>query len=92
MSYLSLWASTERGKGDLSQSRPLFSPPTNIFIGFSSDLALLIQKFQDPQFGLDETDDRLVIAEVNHGVGDPFFGIFHLAQLENMLEAAITEG
>lgn len=89
--YLSLWASKERGKGDLSQSGPLFSAPKNIFFGLSSYLALLIQKFQDPQLGLNEINDRLVIAEVNHGVGDPFFRIFHLAQLEDVLEAAITE-
>lgn len=90
MTYLSLWASKERGKGDLSQY--LFSPPKNLFIGLSSYLALLIQKFQDPQLGLNEINDRLVIAEVNHGVGDPFFRIFHLAQLEDVLEAAIREG
>lgn len=66
--------------------------PRNILIGLCSYLALLIQKCQDPQFGLNEINDRLVIAEVNHRVGDPFFRIFHLAQLEDMLEAAMTEG
>lgn len=49
---------------------------------FGSDFvfhpALLIQKVQDTQFGLNEINDRLVITEVDHCPGDPFFRIFFL--------------
>lgn len=84
----------ERGKGDLSESRPLFSPPENSPVKlfhickfhkipvFGFDFvfypALLIQKVQDTQFGLNEINDRLVIAEVDHCPGDPFSCVFFL--------------